>query len=765
MTTGTDVSMSDEELGRRLRLTFATMVPLLDSAASDEPAQLLRDASDRLVFEPARREPAAAARWGARVAAVAAAAALAVGFVVVQRSAVDDPALSDTPNLPAVVAEPGWYAVIRPLLPSGFDRIALTHADQQSVAFVAFRSTSAQILDMNITLEPGFDKKETTDPVTFEDDSGTYFESSGGVSLDTVDDRLIGVRCDVTSPLGSSLPTSQDPSAAGPCADASNADPIDGADLRDLARNLATGFPLDAVNESFGAPVGTDVLNPAIAAQVAEFIGEPAVVIAEQNDLVLREVSLSPATVTPPTSRLTVVTGVYSPPAPTNAPVSTEPASLPGARFFRHGAVATAIVVANGTAFHISTSDLSDTNLPALSQLLNQLTATQGAGVPVPPPASTVVPDGDQDVAAIPPTTTMPPADQGYTLLGIDPLPDGYQLLDAYYPTAKNGSGLARFGNPTNTTELWLIIRNEPPRAELFESLDRTTWQFNGRTVWSDGEGDSCLPDACSIGLQWDDQTSLSLIWTDQQGNNLAPGSDQDSLLALLPGLVADDSLPWQEVTELPEPGSAPPAAPIVPGSVVVANGNTLGGSAGRLAEMLNGAGFTVAEVVNATSISSDSVIYVSNEAWCLGIQLAYATGITTTESMPNVLPIDSPATAESPDVLIILGTDAATRFESGDERIDLGPVGQLIVVNGTGDNSIVESRLADLKAAGIQVATEVASARPADETTLHPITETTPWTCGIADLLGIGGFDTWTPDMINGELPEGTDAVLLIGG
>lgn len=764
MTTDTDHAMSDEELERRLRLTFATMVPLLNSPANAELRQLDRDAADGLVFEPSRREPAVATRWGARVAAVAAAAALVVGFVVVQRSAVDEPASSDTPNLPAVVAEPGWYTVIRPLLPAGFDRIALTHADQQSVAFVAFRSASDQILDLNITLEPGFDNKETTDPVTFEDDSGTYFESSGGVSLDTIDDRLVGVRCDVTSPLGSSLPTNQDPSAAGPCADASNADPIDGTDLRDLARNLATGFPLDAVNESFGAPVGTDVLDPAIAAKVAEFLGEPAVVIAEQNDLVLREVSLSPATVTPPTSRLTVVTGVYSPPAPPNAPVSTEPAAPPGAGFFRHAGVATAVVVANGTAFHIATSDLSDTNLPALIQLLDQLAATQGA-VPVPPPASTVVPDGDQDIAAAPPTTTTPPADQGYTLLGFDLLPDGYQLLDAYYPTAKNSSALARFGNPTNTTELWLVIRNEPPQADLFESLDRTTWQFNGRTVWSDGEGDSCLPDACSIGLQWDDQTSLSLMWTDQQGNNLAPGSDQDSLLALLPALVADDSLPWQEVTELPEPGSNPPAVPIVPGSVVVANGNTLGGSAGRFADMLNGAGFTVAEVVNATSISSDSVIYVTDEAWCLGIQLAYATGITTTESMPNVLPIDQPATAGSPDVLIVLGTETAARFDAGDTRIDLGPVGQLVVVNGTGDNSIVESRLEDLKAAGIQVAAEVASAQPAEETTLHPIGETTPWTCGIADLLGIGGFDTWTPDMINGELPEGTDAVLVIGG
>ncbi|WP_040494092.1 LysM peptidoglycan-binding domain-containing protein [Ilumatobacter nonamiensis] len=215
-----------------------------------------------------------------------------------------------------------------------------------------------------------------------------------------------------------------------------------------------------------------------------------------------------------------------------------------------------------------------------------------------------------------------------------------------------------------------------------------------------------------------------------------------------------------------PDVSATHAVVPIVPGEVMVANANTYGGLAGRLTERLSTAGFGVADPVNSTLLHlDDSVIYLRNEATCLGIQLSYATGIETREPMPDDLPIESPVPAETPDALIVLGDDIATKVADDSIDIDIGAAGTLTIVDATDDDSLVDTQLATLNAAGIDIAAVLESNRPTTETMLNPIGDTIPWTCGIADLLGIDGFDTWTPNMIDEELPGETNAVLVIGG
>jgi hypothetical protein len=97
---------------------------------------------------------------------------------------------------------------------------------------------------------------------------------------------------------------------------------------------------------------------------------------------------------------------------------------------------------------------------------------------------------------------------------------------------------------------------------------------------------------------------------------------------------------------------------------------------------------------------------------------------------------------------LIILGNDDAARLDIGDLDIDTGPAGQLVIVDATDDDSIMESRVTELHAASIMVTDVLPSTRPAEEATLLQIGDTIPWTCGVSDVLRIGGFDTWDPDM-----------------
>lgn len=128
-------------------------------------------------------------------------------------------------------------------------------------------------------------------------------------------------------------------------------------------------------------------------------------------------------------------------------------------------------------------------------------------------------------------------ASSSFTPLVLTEPPAGYELARI----ERNGSsGIASYASATSTTELWLILRESGDFFATVRELGRRSWEVGGRTVWSDGEGDGCLHDVCSIGTQWDDQTAVSLLWVEPNGGSLTPDSDQTSLLELLPALVPD---------------------------------------------------------------------------------------------------------------------------------------------------------------------------------------------------------------------------------
>jgi hypothetical protein len=57
-----------------------------------------------------------------------------------------------------------------------------------------------------------------------------------------------------------------------------------------------------------------------------------------------------------------------------------------------------------------------------------------------------------------------------------------------------------------------------------------------------------------------------------------------------------------------------------------------------------------------------------------------------------------------------------------------------------------------------------VTAAAPIEETMLMPIGQSTPWTFAVAKLAGVGGFDTWNPNLITEPIPDGVTAALVIG-
>lgn len=105
-------------------------------------------------------------------------------------------------------------------------------------------------------------------------------------------------------------------------------------------------------------------------------------------------------------------------------------------------------------------------------------------------------------------------------------------------------------------------------------------------------------------------------------------------------------------------------ATPLADGAVLVANANTVGGSAGSLTEQLQSAGYQTLMPVNSTlDRLAKSIIYANSDAQCLAEQLADVLAIDIIEPIPDRLPVDDPASAGDPAVVIALGDDFALQL------------------------------------------------------------------------------------------------------
>ena len=105
------------------------------------------------------------------------------------------------------------------------------------------------------------------------------------------------------------------------------------------------------------------------------------------------------------------------------------------------------------------------------------------------------------------------------------------------------------------------------------------------------------------------------------------------------------------------------------PGAVVVANANTVGGSAGTLSAQLDRIAFDVGGPVNARTDATnpplqDTIVYAAPGSECEAEQVAEVLGVASVDALPNPPPIDNAQMREDLQVLVLLGDDIATRLD-----------------------------------------------------------------------------------------------------
>lgn len=109
-----------------------------------------------------------------------------------------------------------------------------------------------------------------------------------------------------------------------------------------------------------------------------------------------------------------------------------------------------------------------------------------------------------------------------------------------------------------------------------------------------------------------------------------------------------------------------PPVAELVTegATVVVANGNTLGGSAGRMSEALAGAGYNMGKAVNAKANVDESVVYfdpANTAAQAVAESVARSLGGISVLEVPTPAPTTS-GSLDGAGVLLVLGTSQADK-------------------------------------------------------------------------------------------------------
>lgn len=68
------------------------------------------------------------------------------------------------------------------------------------------------------------------------------------------------------------------------------------------------------------------------------------------------------------------------------------------------------------------------------------------------------------------------------------------------------------------------------------------------------------------------------------------------------------------------------------------------------------------------------------------------------------------------------------------------------------------------LRAEGDDIPDVASAPMTFEDTMLMPVSEPSAWTYVVAEVAGNGGFDTWTPSLLDGGLPGAVAAVLVVG-
>jgi hypothetical protein len=210
-------------------------------------------------------------------------------------------------------------------------------------------------------------------------------------------------------------------------------------------------------------------------------------------------------------------------------------------------------------------------------------------------------------------------------------------------------------------------------------------------------------------------------------------GSDADTSTTSTPVSVVEAPV----ATEAPTVTVAPVTTTTVPlvfdgATVVVANGNIVGGSAGRMTDALALAGFTTGTAINGSEKVEESIVYYTSAAGAQDVAetLAITLGGIAVEALPNEAPTED-GTLAGGQVLLLLGNNEAdkplTELAGGSTdaaSADTGAIangGSSIVVANANTTGGSAGRMSSvLEAAGFTVATPANSTAQATESVVY---------------------------------------------
>ncbi|MFT3851433.1 MAG: LytR C-terminal domain-containing protein [Ilumatobacteraceae bacterium] len=202
-------------------------------------------------------------------------------------------------------------------------------------------------------------------------------------------------------------------------------------------------------------------------------------------------------------------------------------------------------------------------------------------------------------------------------------------------------------------------------------------------------------------------------------------------------------------------------------GTVLVVNGSGVAGLGGSLTKALAADGYVVRPPTDATGPVAESVAYVREAAPAAAVALLPAVGRREQLNAQRIPVVASDDVAEA-DVIVVLGADLADApWTTTPTTLVSDRHGVLLVLDGSGTpdgRQRTEAQIAALRSAGVEVVDGGATTRPVEQSMLSPIGQATRWTFAVDELAHVGGFDSWTPTLLDGDLPTDVTAVLVVG-
>lgn len=221
----------------------------------------------------------------------------------------------------------------------------------------------------------------------------------------------------------------------------------------------------------------------------------------------------------------------------------------------------------------------------------------------------------------------------------------------------------------------------------------------------------------------------------------------------LQPPPVADANPSTTAPTATPEPAATA-------NEVLFANASETGGIAGRYASLLRTAQqYNVVDVANATSNADTTVVYALPGSEPLATSVIDHLELTGIEPqpIPSAPPIEPGRDLTNVAVIVVIGTDLDE--PQLPDTADLS----VAIVHPPGQKAEADALAEQLEQHGIAVDASAESTRTFEQTMLMPLGDSHASSYVLSDLLGIGGFDTWTPELAQTELPDTiTDVIHL---